>query len=110
VATVQPSSLDNDYAQYQANGGSTSFGYFNGALGNFADGTSGTQLDLFRMQTGSSSLQGTYEGTFSINNSGTVTFSSSVTPVPEPSTYGIAMALAAAVFIVIRRRNCAHAA
>lgn len=105
VATVQSTSLNNDFAGFQANNGTLSFGYFNGALADFGNGTSGSRSDLFRLLTGSSSLKGTYEGAFSISDSGVVSF----TAVPEPSTYGVAFAAAALLFIALRRRGIAKA-
>jgi hypothetical protein len=99
VAAIQNVSDANSYAQYQTNGGLTSFAYFNGAQGNFGSGTAGTALDLFRMATGSSSTKGTYEGTFTISDSGVVSFS----PIPEPATW---MMLAFGIgFLVLRRKR-----
>ena len=64
-------------------------------MGNFGNGTSGVQLDFFRQlstNTGASpsgtALQGSYEGSFTINDSAAVTFNIAPVPVPEPATYG----------------------
>ena len=102
VATIQPTSANNDFAGFQTNSGTLSFGYFNGALANFGDGTANSFSDLFRMETGSSSLKGTYEGKFSLSDAGVVTYAA---PVPEPSTYGIAMGVGALVLVALRRRR-----
>ncbi len=108
-AMLQPSSVANDFAEFQTNNGNISFAYFNIALGDFGDGTSNSRIDLFRMATGSSTLDGTYEGTFVLNDSGTVFFGSTpnFTPVPEPSVYGAATVLALAAFVIARRRRAA---
>jgi hypothetical protein len=118
VATIQLTTEDNDFAQYQTTSGATSFSYFQNALADFTTGTTvyngafGSRVDLFRMQTGSSSLKGTYEGTFAISDidgSTAVYFGSTATftPVPEPSVYGFAIAGAAVVLVVLRRRKAA---
>jgi hypothetical protein len=104
VGTIQDSSINNDFAQWQsAPNGANSFGYFNGALGDFTNGTAGTALDLFRMPTGSSSSFGTYEGTFTINNAGAIRFSN-LAAVPEPGTVALLVA-AAGVIVFLRRRT-----
>jgi hypothetical protein len=90
----------NSYFQFQAT--SLSFSYFSPRTeGNFANGPAGTALDLFRMTTGSSSLQGTYEGTFTIKSDGEVTFNTS--PVPEPSTMLLTATLALGATLQRRR-------
>lgn len=106
TATVQTSSMANDFAGFQANNGALSFNYFNLSLADFANGPAGSRADLFRMVTGSSSLKGTYEGTFSLDNAGNVTFA---TPVPEPATYGLGVGLGAIALIALRRRKTAQA-
>lgn len=72
------------------NDGSSSFTLAGTVEGNFGAGASGTALDLYRIlnttsgasPTGTVGL-GSYEGTFTISNSGVVGFA--VTAVPEPS-------------------------
>lgn len=106
-ATVQSSSMPNDFGEFQTNNGNLSFGYFNVAMGNFGNGPAGTALDLFRMQTGSSSSKGTYEGTFTIDDAGMIHF----TAVPEPSVFALLSFAAAGIFlgrILVRRQT--HAA
>jgi hypothetical protein len=103
VAVIEANGTSGSFGFYVTNGGAANFAYFNSAMGNFADGTAGTALDLFRMQTstlGSSAPFGTYEGTFTIDNSGTVTFA---TPVPEPSTVYAALALVGIIAFRARR-------
>jgi len=85
AVSVQDSSADNDFAEYQSNAGGTSFGYFNSALGNFANGVVGSAVDLFRMPTGASTAKGTYEGTFTIGSNGVVRFSIVTNPAPTPT-------------------------
>jgi hypothetical protein len=101
-ASIQSSFADNDFAEYQTNNGGTSFGYFQAALGDFTNGTSGSVLDLFRMQTGSSSSKGTYEGSFTISDSGIVTFG--VVAVPEPTTISFVL-LAGGMLVVFALRR-----
>ncbi|MDD5200587.1 MAG: PEP-CTERM sorting domain-containing protein [Terrimicrobiaceae bacterium] len=99
VAARQTASNAQSYAFYQAGGGGgSSFSYFVGAQGNFGSGVAGASLDLFRMPIGSG--PGTYEGTFSIDSGGTITF----TAVPEPSTVAFVGVAAAALAIIFRRR------
>jgi hypothetical protein len=85
AVSVQDSSADNDFAGYQTNGGGTSFGYFNSALGRFANGVAGSALDLFRMPTGASDQTGTYKGTFTIGTDGVVRYSLVANPDPTPT-------------------------
>lgn len=90
AASIQDSSASNDFAEYQGNAGGTSFGYFQSALANFANGAAGSAVDLFRLttQTGAITDAGTYEGTFTVGTDGIVRFSTvpnpSPTPVPTP--------------------------
>lgn len=97
----------NSWGSYQPGGtvpnsGGISFAAFGPSIeGNFANGASGTALDLYRMTTSSTAgLPGSYEGTFSINNSGAVSYT--VTPEPT-STLLIGTGLAA--FAMRRRRK-----
>ncbi len=109
VALVQLNSASNSWSSF--NPGGTSFSYFSGLEGNFGSGVASSALDLFRMTPDSlaSVNYGTYEGSFTINNSGTVSFSTS-TPgvVPEPSRVlfaGIGLGT-----LLLRRRRPAVAA
>ena len=93
VAVIQTSSDSASYASYQPGGtainsGGISFAYWNPSNeGDFGSGAAGAALDLFRMQTGTSSQLGTYLGTFTITSAGVVTFSTSP---PVTSTPGFA--------------------
>jgi PEP-CTERM motif-containing protein len=102
IALIQSATASNSWASF--NPGGQSFSYFTGMEGNFASGTAQTALDIFRMSpTTSSNLPGSYEGTFTINDSGVLKYNASV--VPEPSTFaafGVGMALLA---IMARRRR-----
>jgi len=82
-ATIQTTSDTNSWASYQpggtsANSGpsSISFAVFNPSIeGSFGNGTSGSMLDLFRMQPSSTpGINGDYLGRFIMNNSGQLTF------------------------------------
>ncbi len=100
VAFIQPSTATNSYGSLAPN-----FQYFVASPstieGNFGNGAAGTALDLFRMQTGSSSALGDYEGTFTISQSGQVTFN----VVPEPGS--ALLAVAAGLVPFVRRRRVA---
>jgi len=97
VAVIEGTSDVNNWVSFQSGG--LSFGTYNPSI----EGTVGTALDLFRMTTSSTpNLTGTYEGTFSINNSGQVGFS--LSPAPEPSTYAL-IGLGAAFVLILRRRK-----
>lgn len=90
------------------------WGAFNSSVkGNFGAGTAGTALDLFRSlgtTTGASpsgTLRvGSYEGTFHINDAGTVSFTTTPTGsiVPEPSR-ALLLGIGAVGFIFRRRRT-----
>lgn len=83
-------------------GGSTAFGVFDGGIeGNFGNGTSGVVLDLYTMVPNSGT--GAFEGTFSIDNNATVTFTAAI---PEPSSFA-ALGGGLAALAGIRRRRFA---
>ncbi len=103
VGLIQQSSDINDFFQWHKNNGNQSFDYYNLAMGNFANGTAGTGIDLFRAQTGNSSLLSSYEGTFTINDSGNVRF----TVVPEPSV--LALLVLGVGLAALRHRRAARA-
>jgi len=86
-ASIQDASADNDFAEYQSNGGGTSFSYFQSALANFANGANSSAVDLFRMvtQAGAITDKGSYEGTFTIGVDGVVRFSTVPNPSPTPA-------------------------
>jgi hypothetical protein len=104
VAVIEANGTSGSFGGYVSNGGAANFTYFNSAMGNFASGTAGTALDLFRMQTstlGSDAPYGTYEGTFTISDSAVVTFSS----VPEPSTVAC-LTFGGAFLLLLARKRC----
>ncbi len=110
VSVIQTSSDSAAYASYQPGGtainsGGISFAYWNPSNeGDFGSGAAGAALDLFRMQTGTSSQLGSYLGTFTITSAGVVTFRTSppVTSTPGFASwiagFGLAGANAAASF------------
>jgi hypothetical protein len=97
VALIEQTSEGNDWGDF--NPGSQSFSYFNGFEGDFSGGVNGSALDLFRMAPASGA--GTYEGTFTINSSGAVTFTN---VVPEPSS-AVLIGLGASLLGFLRRRQ-----
>jgi hypothetical protein len=100
---VQNTTDVNSFASYQT---TTSFGYFDisASTVDFGNGTSGAALNLYRMTTGSGS--GELVGTFTINDSGIVTF----TPVPEPGVCVLAGCGLAFMLFVVRRRRATSVA
>jgi len=88
---------------YSQTAGGSGIAFANYTAGDFSNGTSQSVLDLFRMVKVSSvdGSTGSYVGSFSINDSGTTSFT--VTAVPEPSTYGLAVLGGAAALIAVRR-------
>lgn len=82
VAVLQPNSGAASSYNFQVANGGTDFGSLSqwGSIeGNFADGTEGTVLDFYRISGSATPVQ--LLGQFTINDSGTITF----TAVPEPS-------------------------
>lgn len=85
---VMPNNVGSTWSTQ--NNGTSSFGFASTVEGNFGAGADGTSLDLYRMlhtatgavPTGPVGL-GTWEGTFTISDTGVVGFA--VTSVPEPS-------------------------
>ena len=113
---IQNTADVNSYASFMPGGvnsnATTAFSAFNpGIEGNFGNGTAGAVLDLFRMlNTGGANggtanvSPGTFEGRFTISNTGVLTFTPDA--IPEP---GIAMLLGAFSAFGIRRRRVAAA-
>ena len=103
---IQPANGINSYTSFMPGGlnttGATAFSRFGGATGiegNFGSGTAGAVLDLY--EAGNGSGNAAFEGTFSIANNGTVTFTSAV---PEPSSVAVLCA-GTAVLGCLRRRK-----
>jgi hypothetical protein len=109
VGVLQSINDQNAFEDYQTvqNGNITSFTVYSNTMGNFGNLTGGTALDLFRMAPAplNSQLAGDYVGTFTIDDSGVVTFS----PVPEPGTCVLIGTAAAFLLVVIRRRKIQNA-
>lgn len=103
----------NSYEDYMPGGsGSTptaAFSYFAGGIeGNFGNGVlngaTNAALDLFRLQSGTGA--GTYEGSFTISNTGALSFGA--VSVPEPSR-ALLVAMGACGLVLRRRRPAAKA-
>lgn len=97
------------------NTGTDSFGLGGSIEGNFGSGVAGTALDLYRIlntNTGASPTgtvgTGSWEGTFTINNSGVVGFAVNASVVPEPSRALLAGLGLSGIFF--RRRRAAKKA
>jgi hypothetical protein len=104
-ALIQPHGQNNSFEEFMSGGGQSSsgssFAYFSGGIeGNFGLGASGSALDLYVM-TPAATGGGTFEGTFTIDDSAHLTF----TPqgVPEPSSI-FTLALGTAALGIVRRR------
>ena len=108
VATIQQNDGRSSSYEFQVDRSGTDFGSLSGwssIEGSFADGSEGTLLDLYRINSAGT----TYRGAFSINDSGVVSFTAAV---PEPSTAAALLGGAALLFAVRRRRSqqlAAHA-
>ncbi len=103
---VQNNAQPSTYSSFHS---AASFGRFQGAEGNFGAGTAGTRLDLYRMDPspagGATGSPGSYLGSFSINDAGTITF----TAVPEPSVVALLIVSLGAFFFFVRRRSTSQA-
>ncbi|BCU79485.1 hypothetical protein [Luteolibacter sp. LG18] len=95
------SSSASSYFKQVGTAGTSDFGTLSGwnsIEGNFGDGTAGTALDLYRI--GSTGV--TTPGYFTISDTGVLSFTSTVTPVPEPTVTVIA---AAGLLLGVSRRR-----
>jgi len=114
---LQQGSDTNSFTSYAKNGvnsgASTDFGFFSsvafeGVLNGAAlNTTAGKKLDLFQfVPTDATSNPGTsnLEGTFTIANDGTVSYTE-VAPVPEPATGSLVAGIAAVAAVIRRRRR-----
>lgn len=103
VAAIQPNFAGAaSYYQQVATPGLTDFGslsQWESIEGSFANGTSGSVLDLFRLATSGVSNV----GSFSINDNGVITFTAAA--VPEPSTYALLLAAAGIAVVSARMRK-----
>lgn len=84
-------------------------GWGNGSLtvqGSFANGVSGTALDLYRIvgSTGSTQTPSVYLGTFTLDSSGNLSFNTTVSAAPEPSR-AVFAALGLGTLLLRRRRR-----
>jgi hypothetical protein len=99
-ATVQLVASTNSYASFYTSG--NDFGWTN-LEGSFANGTSGSVLDLYNLLPAAGG-NGTYVGSFTLDNSGALTFG--VASVPEPSTYAmLGLGLGALAVLRLRARR-----
>lgn len=104
VATIQNNFPGEASYNFQVGTtGTTDFGslsQWTSIEGDFGDGTAGTVLDLFRLASSSGVDTSTWIGSFSISDTGVITF----TAVPEPSVYAF-LAVAATIAVVLRHRR-----
>jgi len=109
-AFIEANSQTNSWASYMPDYVSSfsAFGYFPSFEANSSSGITNTALDLYSLpyHNGGGSVAGTYDGTFTIDNTGAVTFA----VVPEPSTVATVV-LGAGLLVVVaaRRRRMAQA-
>lgn len=100
----------NSYEDFQPGGSSSTataaYSFFAGGVeGNFGGGSANAALDLFRMQTGTG--LGTYEGSFTITDSGQLSFGVAAV-APEPSR-ALLVAMGACGLVLRRRRSTVKA-
>ncbi|MBB5033761.1 hypothetical protein [Prosthecobacter vanneervenii] len=108
-AFIQTNALNSASYNYQVTNGGTAFGTLSqwttsSLEGNFANGSAGTALDLFQFNSSSTPSN---LGTFTISNSGVLTFTGT-SAVPEPSRALFGM-LGMAAMLLRRRRPAARA-
>lgn len=110
-AIRQNTTDSNNWSQFQPGGtqsnSTTSFSVWNPTIeGNFDGGVINAELDLFRMTpNGTAGTPGTYEGTFTIAQNGTVTYS----VVPEPTSAALLSLSVGLLGFARRRRVSTHA-
>lgn len=105
VGTFQSLTDSNAWASFSASPSFGNFLVFESAINGST--TAGHALDLFMLKPDDSTpgtLAPTYEGRFVIDNSGTITYFSAGSAVPEPSTLA-ALAGGAGLLGLIRRRR-----
>jgi hypothetical protein len=102
--TLQPSGQGNSWASEFAFPSGQDFNAYSDIEGSFGLGTSaaGAQLDLYKLNP-VNGQPGTLEGTFSIGNTGALTFTTAA--VPEPSTFALGVAAAVLAIILQRRKK-----
>lgn len=89
----------NTYASFTQTSNDFGIGNIEGTF-TIAAGTSGSVLDLYRLDPGFGQ-DGTYLGSFKINDNGIVTF----TAVPEPTTIALLVAASIMIGMTLRRRS-----
>jgi hypothetical protein len=104
---IQPQAQANSFEEFMSGGSQSSSGssyaYFSGGIeGTFGNGASGAALDLYMMAPGTGA--GAYEGTFTITDNATITFTP--TGVPEPGS-ALMLALGCTALLTKRRRQTA---
>lgn len=67
--------------------------------------TSGLNSDLYQMNAGTPTGNGTDLGFFTLGSNGVLTFTVAGSPIPEPSTYAAILGAATLGLIMLRRRN-----
>ncbi len=102
---IQPQAQNNSFDEFMSGGSQSSSGssyaFFSGGIeGAFGNGAPGSALDLYFMTPGSGA--GAYEGTFTISDSATVTFTP--TGVPEPGS-ALMLAIGCGALLTKRRRQ-----
>ncbi len=104
---IQPHVQTNSFEEFMSNGSQSasgsSYAYFSGGIeGSFANGASGSALDLYFLAPLTGGGPGVYEGSFSISNNAAITFTP--TGVPEPGS-ALMLAMGCAALLTKRRRQ-----
>lgn len=93
-ALLQSTNAVNSYASFQPGGsntvGTSAFAFFNaagGIEGNFANGTSGSVLDFYKLEPGSGNA--VLVGGFKLDNNGNLTLVTDISVFAPPATVGL---------------------
>ena len=96
-ALLQSTNAQNSYASFQPGGvntnGQSAFSYFltgTAIEGSFANGTAGSILDFYKIETGSGAA--VLVGAFKLDNNGNLTFSTDISVFAPPATVAIEQA------------------
>jgi hypothetical protein len=102
--TFQTASATGSYNSFFQYPSGKDFNVWTTIEGDFTNGTSGSVLDLYKIDP-VNGVASTYEGSFSLSSSGTLSYSPTVAAVPEPSVVGLLGVVAMLVPVLLRNRR-----
>jgi hypothetical protein len=108
TGTFQTASASGSYDSFFHYASGKDFNVWTTIEGDFTNGTSGSVLDLYQINP-VNGVASSYEGSFSLSSSGTLSYSPTVTAVPEPSAVGVLGVLAVLLPVLVRIRQRAAA-